>query len=76
MKRLSGRVVEVFIPDGNSKEIGFRVETVEGIKEIREEQREDNVKILREDRVILTEQVISNHYFIDIELEDARWIIH
>lgn len=72
MKRLSGRVVEVFIPDGNSKEIGFRVETVEGIKEIREEQREDNVKILREDRVILTEQVISNHYFIDIELEDAR----
>ena len=72
MKKLSGRVVEVFIPDDNSKEIGFRVETVEGIKEIREEQREDNVKILREDRVILTEQVISNHYFIDIELEDAR----
>ena len=72
MKRLSGRVAEVFIPDDNSKEIGFRVETVEEIKEIREEQREDNVKILREDRVILTEQVISNHYFIDIELEDAR----
>ena len=76
MKRLEGIVAEVFIPDDNSKEIGFRVETVEGIKEIREEQREDNVKILREDRVILTEQVISNHYFIDIELEDARWIIH
>ena len=72
MKRLEGKVAEVFIPDDNSKEIGFRVETVEGIKEIREEQREDNVKILREDRVILTEQVISNHYFIDIELEDAR----
>ena len=72
MKRLEGIVAEVFIPDDNSKEIGFRVETVEGIKEIREEQREDNVKILREDRVILTEQVISNHYFIDIELEDAR----
>ena len=76
MKRLEGIVAEVFIPDDNSKEIGFRVETVEGIKEIREEQREDNVKILREDRVILTEQVISNHYFIDRELEDARWIIH
>ena len=72
MKRLEGIVAEVFIPDDNSKEIGLRVETVEGIKEIREEQREDNVKILREDRVILTEQVISNHYFIDIELEDAR----
>ena len=72
MKRLEGIVAEVFIPDDNSKEIGFRVETVEGIKESREEQREDNVKILREDRVILTEQVISNHYFIDIELEDAR----
>ena len=72
MKRLEGKVVEVFIPDNNSREIGFRVETVEKIKEIREEQSEYNAKILREDRVILTEQVISNHYFIDIELEENK----
>ena len=34
MKKLSGRVVEVFIPDNMNQEVGFRVETNEGIKEI------------------------------------------
>mgnify|MGYP004673758807 FL=1 len=72
MKKLSGRVVEVFIPDNMNQEVGFRVETNEGIKEIIEEQDEYNAKILREDRVILTEQVIDNHYFIDIELDEVR----
>ena len=72
MKKLKGKVIEVFIPDGNNREIGFRVETNEGIKEIIEEQNEYNAQILREDEVILTEQVIDNHYFIDIELEEAR----
>ena len=75
MKRLKGKVIKVFIPDGNNREIGFRVETNEGIKEIIEEQNEYNAQILREDEVILTEQVIDNHYFIDIELEESRWII-
>lgn len=70
MKRLSGRVVEVFIPNDNSKEIGFRVETDEGIKEIREEQNEYNARILREDNVIITEQIIDGKCFIDIELEE------
>ena len=72
MKRLKGKVIKVFIPDGNNREIGFRVETNEGIKEIIEEQNEYNAQILREDEVILTEQVIDNHYFIDIELEESR----
>ena len=75
MKRLKGKVIKIFIPDGNNREIGFRVETSEGIKEIIEEQNEYNAQILREDEVILTEQVIDNHYFIDIELEESRWII-
>ena len=68
MKKLSGRVVEVFIPDNMNQEVGFRVETNEGIKEIIEEQDECNVKILREDNVIVTEQIIDGKYFIDIEL--------
>ena len=72
MKRLKGKVIKIFIPDGNNREIGFRVETSEGIKEIIEEQNEYNAQILREDEVILTEQVIDNHYFIDIELEESR----
>ena len=72
MKKLKGKVIEVFIPDDNNKEIGFRVETSEGVKEIREKQDEYNVGILREDKVVLTEQVIDNHYFIDIELDDVK----
>lgn len=68
MKKLSGRVVEVFIPDNMNQEVGFRVETNEGIKEIIEEQDECNAKILREDNVIVTEQIIDGKYFIDIEL--------
>ena len=68
MKKLSGIVVEVFIPDNMNQEVGFRVETDEGIKEIIEEQDEYNAKILREDNVIVTEQIIDGKYFIDIEL--------
>ena len=68
MKKLSGRVVEVFIPDNMNQEVGFRVETNEVIKEIIEEQDEYNAKILREDNVIVTEQIIDGKYFIDIEL--------
>lgn len=68
MKKLSGRVVEVFIPDNMNQEVGFRVETNEGIKEIIEEQDEYNAKILRGDNVIVTEQIIDGKYFIDIEL--------
>ena len=70
MKKLSGIVVEVFIPDNMNQEVGFRVETDEGIKEIIEEQDEYNAKILREDNVIVTEQIIDGKYFIDIELGD------
>ena len=72
MKKLSGRVVEVFIPDNMNQEVGFRVETDEGIKEIIEEQVEYNAKILREDNVIVTEQIIDGKYFIDIELGEER----
>ena len=72
MKRLIGRVVEVFIPDNMNQEVGFRVETNEGIKEIIEEQNEYNAKILREDNVVVTEQVIDGKYFIDIELGEEE----
>lgn len=71
MKKLRGRVIEVFIPKNDDAKVGFRVETSEGIKEIIEEQNEYNARILREDAVILTEQIIDNHYFIDIELDDV-----
>lgn len=73
MKELKGKVIEVFIPKEDnidilkSTKIGFKVITNEGVKEIIEEQDNYNVNILREDMVILREQIIDNHNFIDIE---------
>ena len=55
-----------------NQEVGFRVKTNEGIKEIIKEQDEYNAKILREDNVIVTEQVIDGKYFIDIELGEEE----
>lgn len=79
MKRLKGKVIEVFIPEEyiNGElidimyrtQIGFKVQTVEGIKEIIETQNEFNAEIMKEDSVIITEQTIDGIYFIDIELD-------
>lgn len=80
MKRLKGKVIEVFIPEEyiNGElvdimyrtQIGFKVQTEEGIKEIIETQNEFNAEIMKEDSVIITEQTIDGIYFIDIELDD------
>ena len=63
MKRIKGKVIEVYIPEeyknGNLLDvmdrtnIGFRVLTEEGIKEVEEEQTEANVEIRKDDRVLI-----------------------
>ena len=54
-----------------NKRIGFKVQTAEGLKIIELEQDKDNVKLYKEDTVLITEQDISGESFIDIErLED------
>jgi len=73
-----GKVTEVFIPEqhknGNLLDvmdrtnIGFKVMTDNGIKEIIQEQDEFNVKIRKNKLVTVTEQTISGKDFIDIEL--------
>ena len=50
------------------KNIGFKVMTEDGIKEIIQEQNEFNSNIMKNDTVLITEQTISNKKFIDIEL--------
>ena len=72
LKKLTGKVKKVFIPEITKTKIGFEVETEEGIKEIIKEQDEYNAKILREDNVVVTEQVIDGKYFIDIELGEEE----
>ena len=80
MKKTKGKVIEVFIPEEYIEgklidimyrtQIGFKVQTEEGIKEIREEQNEFNAEIMKDDIVVITEQIIDGIYFIDIELDE------
>ena len=81
MKKIEGKVLKVFIPENdntniyNSNKIGFQVETTEGIKEIIQLQNEKNINIMKEDKVIITEQIVDNNKVIDIELlGEIRWI--
>lgn len=81
MNKITGKVIGVFIPNeyknGNLLDvmdrtnIGFKVETSEGIKEIITEQNELNAKILKNDLVIIIEQTISGKDFVDIELYEG-----
>lgn len=81
MKKTVGTVIEVFIPEqfknGNLLDvmdrtnIGYKVKTKEGIKEIVLKQNEFNAEIMKNDDVIITEQTISGEYFIDIELYEG-----
>ncbi len=81
MNRITGKVIKVFIPNeyknGNLLDvmdrtnIGFKVETSEGIKEIITEQNELNAKILKNDLVAILEQTISGKDFVDIELYEG-----
>ena len=78
MIKTVGKVIEVFIPEeyknGNlldimdRNNIGFKVITDNGIKEVTLEQDEFNTQIMKDDIVLITEQTISGKYFIDIEL--------
>ncbi len=81
MNKITGKVIEVFIPkeykDDNLLDvmdrtnIGFKVETSEGIKEIITEQNELNVIIMKNDLVTILEQTISGKDFVDIELYEG-----
>ena len=81
MKQELGKVIKVFIPQEykdnklidvmDTKNIGFKVMTDNGIKEIIQEQNEFNSNIMKNDTVLITEQTISNKKFIDIELYEV-----
>ena len=78
MKQLVGKIIEVYIPEDKTESdimyntrIGFKVQTAEGLKIIELEQDNENVKLYKEDTILITEQEISGESFIDIErLED------
>ena len=81
MKQELGKVIEVFIPNEyknnklidvmDAKNIGFKVMTDNGIKEIIQKQNKFNANIMKNDTVLITEQTISNNKFVDIELYEV-----
>ena len=82
MTKTIGKVIEVFIPEqyknGNLLDvmdrtnIGFKVKTNNGIKDIIVEQNELNAKIMKNNMVIIIEQTISGKSFVDIELLEGE----
>ena len=59
-----GKLLDVM----DRNQIAFRVITDQGEKEIVTDQNEWTSNIMKEDTVMITEQVISGQYYIDIEL--------
>lgn len=80
MRQTKGIVTEVFMPNEYREEllldtldnnvIGFKVNTSNGERVIIEEIDEFNSQIMKDDLVLITEQTIDGHYFIDIELTE------
>lgn len=81
MSEYIGRVTEVYIPEqyknGNLLDvmdrtnIGFKVMTEDGLRDIVVEANEDNAKIMKKDLVKIIEQEVSGKKFIDIELYEG-----
>lgn len=81
MKKIIGKVVEVFIPEEykngilldvmDRNNIGFKIDVDGVINEYIYEQNELNSKIMKGDIVLLVKQNISGREFVDIELYDG-----
>ena len=70
MSEKVGKVIEVFIPNGeniDSNKIGFKVMLDATIIEIIQEQNDINASLMKGDSVLITKQVITGKEFIDIE---------
>ncbi len=82
MTKTKGKVIEVYIPEQfkNGKlldvmdrtNIGFRVETKDGLKDIVLEANAKNAQIMQNDEVLIIEQDISGKHFVDIEIYDGE----
>lgn len=81
MNKTVGKVIEVFIPEqyknGNLLDvmdrtnIGFKIMTDKGIREIILESNYENAKIMREDLVVLTEYSSQGKSDISLELYEG-----
>ena len=78
MTKLIGKIIEVYIPEQYKNNIlldvmdrtnlGFKIMTENGIRDVIVESNELNARIMKNDLVTIIEQKISGKDFIDIEL--------
>ncbi len=81
MIKTIGKVIDVYIPEQykngellsamDRTNIGFKVITQDGVKDIVLEANEINAKIMKNDKVLIIEQDISGKHFVDIEAFDG-----
>ena len=82
MAKTIGKVIEVYIPEQyqngglldvmDRTNIGFKIKTQDGIKDIILEANETNAQIMKNDLVLIKEQDLSGKHFIDIEIYDGE----
>ena len=82
MTKKRGKVMEVYIPEQFKNgelldvmdriNIGFRVKTPDGLKDVILEANADNAQIMKNDEVLIIEQDISGKHFVDIEIYDGE----
>ena len=82
MTKTRGKVMEVYIPEQFKNgelldvmdriNIGFRVKTPDGLKDVILEANADNAQIMKNDEVLIIEQDISGKHFVDIEIYDGE----
>ena len=81
MTKLIGKIIEVYIPEQYKNDnlldvmdrtnLGFKIMTENGIKDVIVESNELNAKIMKNDLVTIIEQKISGKDFVDIELYEG-----
>ena len=81
MKKIIGKVIEVFIPkqykngllldEMDRTNLGFKVMYEDGLKEIIVEANDINSEIRKDDMVLIIEQDISKKHFVDIMLYEG-----
>ncbi len=76
MEIISGKVIKVYIPEEkgidimDSTKIGFKVRTKNGIEDYILLQDEFNAQIMKGDKIVITKQVIDDHEFTNIEVDE------
>lgn len=81
MTKLIGKIIEVYIPEQyknnnlldvmDRTNLGFKIMTENGIRDVIVESNELNARIMKNDLVTIIEQKISGKDFVDIELYEG-----